>query len=263
MASLHQKEIIPLKELVEERYGQVLCYPRYDIKEFRRRTEELRTLGVKALKFIGEKRVFDVPVLGKGCVGIVVEALTKEGRAALKVRRVDADRAGMRREAEMLSKANAVGVGPRLIGSTENFLLMEFIEGKLLPQWIEGLRGKGTKSRIRRVLRAVLEQCRRLDEAGLDHGELSRAPKHIIVSEGDRPQILDFETASVARRVSNVTSLCQYLFIGGLVARMIEGKFVKVDRRELIRALKRYKQERTGENFNKILIVCRLRDVSD
>lgn len=263
MASLHQKETIPLKELVEERYGQVLCYPRYDIKELRKRTKELRTLGVKALKFIGEKRVSDMPVLGKGCVGIVVEALTKEGRAALKIRRVDADRAGMQREAEMLSKANAVGVGPRLIGSTENFLLMEFIEGRLLPRWVEGLRGRGMKSRISRVLEAVLEQCWTLDEAGLDHGELSRAPKHIIVSEGDRPRIVDFETASVARRVSNVTSICQYSFIGSPVARMIKGKFGKVDQGELIKALKRYKQELTRENFNRILIVCKLRDVSD
>lgn len=249
---------MPLKGLLKERYGQVICYPRYDIKELKRRIKELKAVGVKALEFTGEKRAFDVPVLGKGCVGIVVAAQTDKEKIALKIRRTDAGRAGMQREAEMLRRANAVGVGPNLLNATGNFLLMEFIEGKLLPRWIEELGGRGAKARMRRVHQAILEQCWGLDEAGLDHGELSRAPKHIIVGEGDRPRIVDFETASVARRVSNVTSICQYLFIGSQVARTIERKFWKVDQGELIRALRRYKQGRTRENFNKILIVCKL-----
>lgn len=250
---------MPLKDLLKERYGQVICYPRYDIKELKRRIKELKAAGVKALEFTGEKRAFDVPVLGKGCVGIVVAAQTDEGKVALKIRRIDAGRASMQREAEMLRRANAVGVGPNLLNVTGNFLLMEFIEGKLLPQWIEELKGRGTKARICRVLQAILEQCWKLDEAGLDHGELSRAPKHIIVSEGDGPRIVDFETASIARRVSNVTSICQYLFIGSSAAKIIGRKFGKVDQGELIRALRRYKQGRTRENFDKILIVCKLR----
>jgi len=262
VASLNQREIVPLKGLLEKRYGQVICYPRYDIEELKRRIKELKAVDVKALEFTGEKRAFDAPVLGKGCVGIVVAAQTDKGKIALKIRRTDAGRAGMQREAEMLRRANAVGVGPNLLNATGNFLLMEFIEGKLFPQWVEALRGRGTRARIRGVLRAILERCWGLDEAGLDHGELSRAPKHIIVGEGDRPWIVDFETASVTRRVSNVTSICQFLFIGSQVARIIERKFGKVDQGELIRALKRYKQERTRENFNKILIVCKLRNVS-
>ena len=66
---------------------------------------------------------------------------------------------------------------------------------------------------VRHVLRDVLEQCWRLDEAGLDHGELSRAPKHIIMDLKSNSRILDFETASTSRKVSNVTSICNFLFI--------------------------------------------------
>lgn len=224
----------------------------------RRRLKELKKLGVKAVEFTGEKIAFDVPVLGKGCVGIVVAAHTDTGKAALKVRRVDADRAGMQREAQMLRRANALDVGPTLLDATENFLLMDFVEGTLLPQWVEALRGRGTRHRIRRVLRSVLEQCWRLDEAGLDHGELSRAPKHVIIDENDCPHLLDFETASVNRRVSNVTSICQYLFIGSQAAKMIKRKLGGVDRKELIKALRNYKQDRTRKSFEKILGVCGL-----
>ncbi len=223
-----------------------------------KRLQELEKLGVKAVEFTGEKRAFDVPVLGKGHVGIVVGVHTDLGKGALKIRRVDADRAGMQHEAEMLRRANAIHVGPRLFNVTENFLLMEFIEGTLLPQWVEALKGRGTRSRIRRVLRAILEQCYRLDEAGLDHGELSRAPKHIIVDADDRPHLVDFETASINRRVSNVTSICQYLFIGSKAAKTIKKKLGEVDKKELINALRNYKQEWTQESFKKILDVCGL-----
>jgi putative serine/threonine protein kinase len=255
---LQPSEFIPLKRLQEKRYSQVLCYPKHDLKEVKRRLQGLKKLGVKALEFTGDKMAFDTPVLGKGCVGIVVAAHTDRGKVALKVRRVDADRSGMQREAEMLRRANALHVGPTFLDATENFLLMKFVEGTLLPQWVEVLRGRGTKSRIRRVLRSVLEQCWRLDEAGLDHGELSRAPKHIIIDENDCPHLVDFETASINRRVSNVTSICQYLFIGSHAARMIERKVGGVDRKELIDALRNYKQYRTQKSFKKILHICGL-----
>jgi putative serine/threonine protein kinase len=247
-----------MKRLHEDRYRQVLCYPKYDSKEMRKRLKELKKLGVKAVEFTGDKMAFDVPVLGKGHVGIVVAVYTSFGKGALKLRRVDADRSGMQHEAEMLRRANATHVGPRLLDVTDNFLLMEFIEGTLLPQWVEALRGKGARSRIRRVLRAVLEQCFRLDEAGLDHGELSRAPKHIIVDADDGPHLVDFETASINRRVSNVTSICQYLFIGSQTAKTMKRKLCEVNEKELITALRNYKHERTRENIKKILDTCRL-----
>lgn len=254
---MSHSEVVPLERLHEEKYGRVLCYPKYDLKELRRRVKELEELGVQALEFAGEKTAFDVPVLGKGCVGVVVVAGMDGRKVALKIRRLDADRTGMRREAEMLRKANAVDVGPNLIDATENFLVMEFVEGTLLPRWVEELKAR-VKSRSRRVLRAVLEQCWRLDEIGLDHGELSRAPKHIIVKENDKPYIVDFETASTSRRISNVTSVCQYLFIGSRAARMIANRLGEIEREELIKALREYKQRRTREKFEKVLGVCGL-----
>ena len=155
----------------------------------------------------------------------------------------------------MLRRANVINVGPRLIGVTDNFLLMEFVEGTLLPQWVEALRGRGKRSRIRRILRTILKQCYLLDKVGLDHGELSRAPKHVIVGTYDRPYLLDFETASANRRVSNLTSICQYLFIGSQVAKRIKRKMGGFNEKRLLNKLKNYKQGRTRENFERILEV--------
>jgi len=258
LSKLQSPKIISLEQLREERYASVLCYPHYSAREAVGRIRELNRLGVEAIEFAGEKTAFNVPVLGKGCVGIVVIACMKTGRVALKIRRVDADRNGMEHEAEMLAKANSVGIGPHLIGISDDFLLMEYVEGVLLPKWTANVRGRESRKRIRQVLRDILEQCWKLDEAGLDHGELSRAPKHIIVDAADKAHIVDFETASIMRRVSNVTSVCQYLFLGSQLAKTLQKRLGVTKSEVLISALRDYKQERTSQNFLGILQACRL-----
>ncbi|MEM0057763.1 MAG: RIO1 family regulatory kinase/ATPase [Candidatus Bathyarchaeia archaeon] len=219
-----------------------------------KRLEELRRLGISAIEFCGEKQVLSLCVLGKGCVGLVVKAYRADGEAvALKVRRVDADRAMMLHEAEMLRVANSVNVGPKLLDVSKNFLVMQFVEGDLLPKWLDKCRGK---MRLRRVLRDILEQCWRLDRVGLDHGELSHAPKHIIVDAREKPFIVDFETASLNRKPSNVTSIAQFLFISGAVAEKVSQKLGGKEKSTIIEALRRYKAEGGRRNFEEILRVC-------
>ena len=246
---------IAIEKLEEEPYASIICYPRPSGAELKKRLKELQRLGVKALEFAGEKEACNLSVLGKGCVGIVAIAHVNGEKVALKIRRVDADRSRMQREAEMLRKANLVRVGPRLLAVSKNFLLMQFIDGDLLPRWLEKCRGKVL---LREILREVLEQCWRLDKAGLDHGELSHAPKHIIIDRRGKPFIVDFETASMNRKVSNVTSICQFLFIIGLVAEKVNEKLGGKDRKAIIEALRCYKNDKTRENFEHALEACRL-----
>jgi putative serine/threonine protein kinase len=246
--------VLPTERLVEEPYASILCYPAAVKKELKKRLGELRKLGITALEFTGPKRVQNVQVLGKGCVGIVTSASRNGERVALKVRRTDADRASMRREAALLVKANLVGVGPRFLAASKDFLVMQFVEGELLPRWLEKKVGR---ARTRRVLRDALEQCWRLDVAGLDHGELSRAPKHLIVTKDDGVFIVDFETASVKRRASNVTSICQFLFMSQLACKVAE-RLGHRHKETLIDALRRYKRDVNRGNFEEVLESCGL-----
>jgi putative serine/threonine protein kinase len=249
---------VPIEQLYLQPYAQVICYPKPTAEALQKRLKELKQLGINAVEFSGEKQAFNVAVLGKGCVGIVVKAFTEAATVALKIRRVDADRARMQHEAEMLQLANTLCIGPKSLAFGENFLLMEFVEGKLFPEWLKTTKGKGSKERIRNVLRLALEQCWQLDKIGLDHGELSHAPKHIIVKKDDIPCIVDFETASTTRRVSNVTSLCQFFFIGSQIAKTIKKRLDKIDENELKHALKNYKKAVTRENFEIVLKVADL-----
>jgi len=244
------KQFIPLKQLHRSPYAEILCYPKFDRKELQIRLEELGQLDVTVIAFTGKKSVLNMPILGKGCVGIVVKAFIDAEVVALKIRRTDANRTEMKHEAEMLKIANSLNIGPKLINMSKNFLLMEFVEGQLFPGWLEVVK---SKQRIRNVLRFTLEQCWQLDKAGLDHGELSRAPKHIIVKNNDVPCIVDFETASVTRRVSNLTSICQYFFIANQTAKLMAEKLGVFEGEVLKQVLRKYKEKMTSENFEDVL----------
>jgi len=246
---------IPVEKIDVEPYASIICYPKPSKTELRKRLKELQRLGVKVLEFCGEKEVLNIPVLGKGCVGTVTIAYKGLKKVAIKIRRVDVEDSRLQKEAKMLKKANSVNVGPRLLGESKNFLLMQFIDGYLFPKWLESRKGK---AQIKNILCEVLEQCWRLDEAGLDHGELSHAPKHIIINKKDKPFLVDFETASLNRRPSNVTSICQFLFISGLVAKKVVQKLGGKDKKAIVDSLRRYKNDRTRENFERVLEACGL-----
>lgn len=246
---------VVVDKLGEEPFASIICYPKPSQAESERRLKELRKLGIQLLEFAGEKEIFGTPVLGKGCVGVVVMACKNGEKVALKIRRADADRARMKHEAQMLKKANLVHVGPRLLDVSKNFLLMEFVDGVLLPEWLEKCEGKATTEK---VLREVLEQCWRLDNAGLDHGELSHAPKHVIINREGEPVIVDFETASVNRKPSNVTSICQFLFLSGLVAEKVTEKLGVKDTKAIVEVSRRYKNDKIRGNFERVLEICGL-----
>jgi len=253
---LKKSIIVPVDQLIQEPYASILCFPNPSEGELQSRHQELGNLGVTALEFSGTASLFGVavPVLGKGFVGIVVIAHANGERVAVKIRRVDADRADLLHEARMLSTANSVNVAPKLITASKNFLLMQLIDGDLLPNWLETNKDAAV---VKQVLVEVLEQCFRLDQAGLDHGELSEAPKHVLVDKFGKPFIVDFETASVERRVANVTAVCQYLFAGNSsVSKILAEIFGERNRLKLVDALKTYKKNRSRRNFEGLLEVC-------
>jgi putative serine/threonine protein kinase len=235
-------QVVPVGKTAEKPYSLVLAYPSSDESSLRTRIRQLEELRVEALVFEGPFKLDGLSILGKGVAGMVTVGLIAGRRVALKIRRVDSRRRDMIREAEMLQVANRAGIGPRFVGFTTDVLAMELVEGERLPVWLSGLKGKGRKNRVKSVVGALLAQCRGLDLAGLDHGELSRAHKNVLVTQGDGAWILDFESASFSRRPRNLTSLAQYLFLGGILARRVGRVLGPVDRSGLLKLLRTYKE---------------------
>ena len=245
---------VRVEDLKEEPYSSILCYPKLTEDELENRVKQLEMHGVTAIEFSGKGNVLNVPVLGKGNVGIVVVALRYAQRTALKIRRMDADRTDLLHEARMLTMANSAGVGPALVEADKDFLLMQLIEGDFLPEWLSV---SSEKIGVRQVLGELLEECWKLDLIGVDHGELSKAPKHVIVDACSQPWIVDFETSSSQRKAANVTAICQYLFMsGGTVSRRTSEILGERNCDAIIKALRHYKKEKTHESLDKLFQAC-------
>jgi putative serine/threonine protein kinase len=226
----------------------LITYPHYSESEYKDRIIDMESLGITSIILGGKTIVNGSHVAGKGCVGIVVKAKAGNTVCALKIRRTDADRKTMDKEARFHKIANSVEVGPRLEGQTKNIIAMEYVSGQNIVEWVADTK----RSRVRSVARAVLEQCFRLDTAGLDHGELSRLARHVIVS--DRSYIIDFESASTTRKTSNVTAAAQSIFLYGTVANRVKKILDNTNReKEVIHALRTYKHSHTRANFEAVL----------
>ncbi|MGI0037292.1 MAG: serine/threonine protein kinase [Nitrososphaera sp.] len=210
----------------------------------------MRSLGVKSLILgDGNSTINGFSICGKGCVGLVFRARTSDGVIALKIRRTDADRAAMEEESGLHQFANAAGVGPRYLGHTRNMIAMEFIGGSSIIKWIS----TATRGGFQKVARSVLDQCYQLDRAGLDHGELSRLGRHVIVSHHGSACIVDFESASTRRRTVNVSSAAQSLFLYGSVAGHTRRIRPRVDIEKAIVAIRKYKKVRSKESFDELV----------
>jgi putative serine/threonine protein kinase len=237
----------------------LISYPRFSAREYNDRITEMQSLGITSIILGGRTIVNGIPIAGKGCVGIVVKSKADSKIFALKIRRIDADRNTMDNEARLLSMANNIGVGPHVEGHTKGLIAMEFLTGQSIVDWLRRSTStiELTKTKLQTVAIAVLEQCFKLDLAGIDHGELSRLARHVIVSKGGA-HIIDFESASTTRKSCNVTAAAQSIFLYGPVADRVKKLLDNnIDSEKVIFALRTYKRLKTRANFEAVLGVLR------
>ena len=236
-----------------DRLVRIISYPRFTEDAYAERLAEMRSLGVTSLVLGGRTIINGTHIAGKGCVGVVLKAKIGGKTCALKVRRVDADRKSMNEEARLHKIANDAGIGPRLEGHTKNLIAMEFIEGQSIVDWVSS----ATRKQVRGMARSVLEQCYSLDRAGLDHGELNRLNRHVIVgnnnNNNNKACIIDFESASTARKTSNVTAAAQSIFLHGAVAGQVKKILGAVDRDAALAVLRIDTRDQTDANLQAVL----------
>jgi len=252
-----EHSFISIKKFVEDPYSKILGYPNATNRQIKSRINELEKLNIKSISLRGPTTLGNLAILGKGYVGVVVVAKKNNKEIALKIRRTDSQRKGMKNEALLLKIVNSVNVGPKIFDVSKNFLVMEYLEGEKFSDWMDSLKGSGSVKKLKSTIRDILEDCYRLDQMGFDHGEISNISKHIIVGK-NKATLIDFESSSTQRKPSNVTSITQAFFIGSGIAKKAQKIYKNASKEEIIDVLKLYKQEKTRENFEKLLKVLKL-----
>lgn len=225
----------------------LLCYPSTNLSA--ERIGELEQLGIVGFHCFGPKHIHRWRCLGMGYCGLVLLVQLQGQVAALKVRRTDAPQDDFEAEASGLAIANQTQVGPSLIAHTQNFLLMDYAPGQPLSQWLS----KTPRRDIAlRATRDLLAQAFRLDQAGIDHGNLRCVTNHVVINN-HQPTILDFSSASFYRRAANVTTMMQGLFWGTVIAQQMQSIGLCIDKESSIQQLRRYKKAPRLDNFERLL----------
>ena len=251
-----KQSFVKISKITEPPYSDILVYPKGTRVQAKSRIKELQNLGIESISFQGELKIGTTGVLGKGYVGIVVLGKLGRKKVAVKIRRNDSPRKNLTKEAQLLQITNRYSVGPKLIDFSKNFLVMEYLEGEKIGEWVSDLKARRDSSQIKTVIKKVLEDCYKLDMIGLDHGELSRMPKHVIV--GKKITIIDFESSSMERKVSNVTSATQAFFIGSGISKTVKHICKVPKKTKIISVLRSYKQNQSRESFESLLNVLKI-----
>ncbi|HEV2389354.1 MAG TPA: hypothetical protein VGS04_01390, partial [Nitrososphaerales archaeon] len=215
-------ETIDVRQFDRMPYLTILTYPRPNLRQAKSRIKQLVSLGVEKVTFEGRTKIGRLGLVGIGTVGLVVKAMGSGGEVyAVKIRRADANRESMAEEFRLTRLANRVRVGAPAYRCTKDVMSMRYIGGIELEDYVKAAKGRGSAGRVREMAHGILNQCRKLDLIGLDHGQLSNLRKHVII-DGETPDIIDFESASQDRATKNVTTAAQFLFIGSSVAPRIK-----------------------------------------
>jgi putative serine/threonine protein kinase len=169
------------------------------------------------------------------------------------------------KEAEFLRIANKHNIGPRLYYATSNEIGMEYIKGDRILDFL----AKADAKQIKTIINKTLQQCRSMDELGINKRELTNPYKHIIIRkkriQGSgmvalEPVMIDFERCQYTQKPKNVTQFLQFLGSGLVVNALSINRLynkkgfklsVKPDYFWLI--AKEYKNNQTTQSFNRIL----------
>ncbi len=150
------------------------------------------------------------------------------------------------KEAQWLEQLNKLRIGPRLFFASNTFVVLEFIAGENLPEWLE----HHSREECRSVLRQVLYQCFTLDREKITKEEMHHPYKHIIVTPLEGPVMIDFERCHKTEKPQNVTQFLEYI---SRLKPVLEKNGLTIDVDQLRAAAKDYKEKYTKEMFDKIV----------
>ncbi|ESA33050.1 ser thr protein kinase [Leptolyngbya sp. Heron Island J] len=250
--------VLSLEQFWQSPSRQLLAYPNGDENTLTRRWAELQALDLEFIESYGPKILAGLNILGLGYCGVVLRVRYQGIDRVLKIRREPSPQVSLSVEAKMLQRANAVSVGPGYVVHSDNFLLMDYIDGPMLVDRLQELQSLET---INRILAQLIHQAYRLDQIGLDHGDLRCITAHALV-HSQEPVLIDFSKASLDRRPANVTTLVQGLFISTYVTNLLRPWFPHVNKLDVIEHLRRYKLQPSSNHVSRLLEYLGLNGVS-
>lgn len=164
-----------------------------------------------------EWKLKSVQLVAKGHSSRIYKATHEPSRrvVAVKVEHEKSRRNhAIEKEVEHLTKANSLGLGPTLYGfdPDKRLVIMDYVVGVSFESFV--FDNHTSSKQLLPVIQSLVLQAQKMDQAGLDHGQLAGRGTNILVKkEGKRfvPVIIDFEKASQTRKCHNQSQLFSLL----------------------------------------------------
>ncbi len=213
--------------------------------------EDIFVMQVKKsdiLKKLEKTGVKKAKLFARGKRGVIIKGVYKKKIVSIKIKKQSSEAQGtIENEARILKVINNYKIGPRLIMSKEDFLMYEFVNGEFIFDFVK----KKNKKNILIVLKRVFEQMYKLDKLGINKFEMHHPIKHIIIDK-NKPVLIDFERARMTIDPKNVTQFCDFI-MGEDMTNLLKEKKIIIDKEELIKRARDYKNKMNKENYKKII----------
>lgn len=198
------------------------------------------------LKELESKNIREISFLARGQRGLVYSGNFGSKKVAIKTTRPDSRALSrIENEAYWLKTLNTKKIGPKLFFSGENFLVMGFVEGKRILDWIR----QHQKPEIVKTIREIFRQCFAMDKLGVNKKEMHRPVKHIIVGKKNTPIMIDFERCKRSLDVGNVTQFLEFLCRN---KELLVKKDIVISPEKVRSFAEQYKKSISPENLGKI-----------
>jgi release factor glutamine methyltransferase len=201
------------------------------------------------LRELAKKGVSLVSYFAKGKRGKVFSGVLKGKKVAIKVKNPSSQAMGkIEQECIMLRKLEKHRIAPKVLVFAKDYLVMEFVDGVFIGEFLENSRKKDAKT----VLKRALRHMRLLDSLNITKEEMHHPHKHVLVTAQKKPMLIDFERAHYDERPSNVTQFCQFL-TSSSIAPILREKGIHIGKQETMKLAQEYKKGMSRKVFERIL----------
>ncbi|MFT4311310.1 MAG: hypothetical protein ACMXX7_01650 [Candidatus Woesearchaeota archaeon] len=202
-------------------------------------------------KILEKKEVFS-----KGKRGIIYTSTIDNKTYLIKQRNPKSKSPGtIQNEFEYNQKLNKIKIGPKIYyyDKKQDFLIRDFVKGKKIEDWVkENKQTKDFKQNLIKILKQILLQCKKLDEIKINKQELTNPHKDILITNQNKPTIIDFERCRHTLKPKNVTQFMQYL-TRPFMKKTLGLQDINLDKKQIIELSEKYKKNQTKENFTFLL----------
>ncbi|MBI3034624.1 methyltransferase [Candidatus Woesearchaeota archaeon] len=191
------------------------------------------------LRELEKKNITAVRKIARGHRGIIYSGMLGKRKLAVKSASSDSTaRGNIACEAKWLRILNRIGIGPRMVFSGRDYFAYEFVEGEFILDFIRSCK---SKTSVMGVIKSLLIQCCEMDRLKISKEEMHHPVKHIIVTNGMKPVMIDFERCHRSAKPKNMTQFLQFLSSGHMREALLR-KGIQIDVtkiRSLARAYRR------------------------